>query len=175
MPKDAPNSGAEARHSALPPDPNAVVLTTEPLVKDVPTDGQAPTAAAELKSPAEHARALKGVKTVKRAARVNNEPEEYELFHWQHAAAEALHGWKQHEHHEAKPIALSFDDYKAALLAASHPVTRRLDPKTGTLMLDGNSKPLEPVNSHEAAKNGWLVATDYEPHAPALSPHKDKG
>jgi hypothetical protein len=47
------------------------------------------------------------VKTVKRAAQVNGEPEEFELFHWQHAAAEALHGWKQHEHHEAKPILLS--------------------------------------------------------------------
>lgn len=172
MPKDTPNRGNADVREELPPDPAAVIMPATPLVTES-TPAETP-AAAELKSPVEHARALKGVKTVKRAARVNGEPEEFELFHWQHAAAEALHGWKQHEHHEAKPILLSLDDYKAALFAASHPITRRLDPKTNELMT-ADGKPLAPVNSHEAAEKGWLVATDYEPHAPALSPHKDKG
>lgn len=173
MPKDAPDSGADVRHSAVPPDPNTVVMTSDPLVTD--TSAPATPASAALKSPVDHARELKAVKTVRRAARINKEPAEYELFHWQHAAAEALHGWKQHAHHEQKPLSLSFEDYKAALLAASHPITRRLDPKTNKLMIDGEGKPLEPVNSHEAAGKGWLVVTDYEPHAPALSIHKDKG
>jgi len=183
MPKDTPNRGNADVREELPPDPAAVIMPATPLVTELPPaltttpPAAEPTPAkppvVELKSPADHARALKGVKTVKRAARVNGEPEEFELYHWQHAAAEALHGWKQHEHHEAKPILLSFDDYKSALLAASAPVTRRLDTKTGEPMKDGD-KLRDPVNSHEAAEKGWPVVTDYEPHAPALSQHKDK-
>lgn len=120
----------------------------------------------ELKSPLEHARDMKAVKTVKRTARVNGEPEEFTLFHWQHAAAEALHGWKQHEHHESAPILLSRKDYEAALLAASKPVTRAIGK-------DG--KPAgEPLDSYEAAKKGLPTITDYEPHEPALSPHYEK-
>jgi hypothetical protein len=182
MPKETPNRGNADVREELPPDPAAVIMPATPLVTEAkPALTTTPSATASpetpaavlLKAPADHARDLKGVKTVKRAAQVNGEPEEFELFHWQHAAAEALHGWKQHEHHEAKPILLSFDDYKAALLAASHPITRRIDPKTGELMA-ADGKLLEPVNSHEAAKHGWPVTTDYEPHAPALSQHKGK-
>jgi hypothetical protein len=173
MPKETPNRGNAEVREELPLDPAAVVMPATPIVEaGTSAPGAAP---AELKPPAEHAVALKAVKTVRRAARIGNEPEEFEIFHWQHAAAEALHGWKNHEHHEQAPILLSFDDYKAALIAASAPVTRRLDPKTHEPMLDATGKlPLKPVDSYEAAKNGWLVSTDYEPHAPALSKHKGK-
>lgn len=37
-----------------------------------------------------------------------------------HAAASALHGWHEHEHHEGSPLELSADDYAAALEAAAH-------------------------------------------------------
>jgi hypothetical protein len=165
MPKETPNRGNADVREDLPPDPAAVIMPATPIVTDAAKPDEKP-AATEPKSPAEHARDLKGVKTVKRAAQVNGESEEFELVHWQHAAAEALHGWKQHEHHEAKPILLSLDDYKAALIAASKPVTRLVD-KSGKLS--------EPIDSHEAAKKGLPTVTDYEPHKPALSPHKDKG
>ena len=170
MPKDTPNRGNADVREELPPDPSAVVMPATPIVAETTAT---PTPTVETKSPAEHARDLKGVKPVKRAARVNGEPEEFELFHWQHAAAEALHGWKQHEHHEQKPIQLSFEVYKSALLAASHPVTRRVD-ANGAQLLGEDGKPLDPVNSNDAAEKGWLVVTDYEPHAPALSEHKGK-
>jgi hypothetical protein len=171
MPKESPDRGNADVRGELAPDPNAVVMPATPMVESSTTSG---SVAAELKAPADHARTLKGVKTVKRAARVNGEPEEFELFHWQHSAAEALHGWRNHEHHEQKPIAISFEDYKSALLAASHPVTRLVD-ANGAILLGSSGKPLDPVDSYEAAMNGKLVRTDYEPHAPALSIHKEKG
>lgn len=37
-----------------------------------------------------------------------------------HAAASALHGWHEHEHHEGSPLELSAEDYAAALEAAAH-------------------------------------------------------
>lgn len=127
-------------------------------------------AVAELKgtaTPAEHAKALGGVKTVQRAARVNGEPASFELFHQFHAAAEALHGWREHAHHTGKPIELTREDYEAALKAAAAPVTRAVDK-------DG--KPTgAALDSLEAANKGIPTITDYEPHKPALSPHKGKG
>jgi hypothetical protein len=125
------------------------------------------TKAVTTATPEEHAKALGGVKTVQRSAVVNNEPASFELFHQFHNGAAALHGWREHEHHEGKPIQLSADDYKAALKAASAPVTRALDK-------DG--KPTgDPIDSLEAAQKGIPTITDYEPHAAALSPHKGKG
>jgi len=119
----------------------------------------------ELLTPDQHAEALKAVKTVTRSARVNGEPEQFKLYHWQHAAAAALHGWAQHAHHEAEPIKLSRKDYESALKAASYPVTRVL--KDGKFVG-------EIVDSHEAAAKGIPTFTDYEPHKPALSPHYEK-
>jgi len=138
------------------------------MAKDFPTTGEGGTGApAGLPTPEEHAKALGGVKTVQRAARVNGEPATFDLFHPFHNGAAALHGWAEHAHHEGKPIQLSGDDYKAALKAASAPITRALDK-------DG--KPTgEPVDSLEAANAGIPTITDYEPHKPALSPHKGKG
>lgn len=137
------------------------------MAKDNPDPGGADVCPpSDLKSPLEHAQDMKAVKTVVRTARVNGEPETFELFHWQHAAAEALHGWKQHAHHEAAPIRLSRNDYDNALRAASHPVTRAVD-KDGKAFGD-------PIDSHEAAAKGITARTDYEPHAPALSIHYGK-
>jgi len=59
-----------------------------------------------------------------------------------HAAAAALHGWAQHEHHEAGPMALSAEDYDQALKAAAK-LPKAEDGKRPT----------------------------YKPHLPALSPH----
>lgn len=38
---------------------------------------------------------------------------------WKHGAAEALHDWKGHEHHQGAKIQLSREDYVAALEAAT--------------------------------------------------------
>ena len=40
---------------------------------------------------------------------------------WKHAAASALHGWKEHAHHENRPMELSAEDYAAALKAVEAP------------------------------------------------------
>ncbi len=149
------------------------------MSKDFPKTGEGGTAApaeqpakaaapdASLATPLEHAKALKLVRTHERSARVNNEPATFDEFSPQHAAAAALHGWKEHEHHEGKPIRLSTEAYKAALHAAFNPITRALGK-------DG--KPTgEPIDSHEAAAKGVPTFTDYEPHTSALSPHKGKG
>jgi hypothetical protein len=62
-----------------------------------------------------------------------------------HASAVVLHGWRQHAHHEGKPILLSREDYLAALAATqvAHDVT---------------------ADEPDA----------YRPHLPALSHHKSK-
>jgi hypothetical protein len=123
-------------------------------------------------TPEEHAKALGGVKTVTRAAVVGNQPASFELYHQFHAGAEALHGWREHAHHAGEPIKLSADDYKAALKAASEPKTRVVDDveRKGQALKKGAE-----IDSHKAAELGVPVITDYEPHAPALSPHKGKG
>jgi hypothetical protein len=46
---------------------------------------------------------------------------------WQFAAAEMLHGWREHAHHEGKPMALSRAAFEEALKAAVEP-TRELKP-----------------------------------------------
>lgn len=130
-------------------------------------DPEPSTKAIETATPNDHAKAMGGVKKVDRAARVNNQPATFDHYHEFHAAASALHGWPEHEHHEGKGIQLSREDYEAALRAAAKPVTRALDK-------DG--KPTgEPVDSLEMANKGVPTITDYEPHKPALSPHRGKG
>lgn len=158
MSKDFPKT-AEGGGAA----PAALVASPEPIAKPV-DDGKA--------SPEEHAKALGGAKTVTRAARVNSEPASFELYHPFHNGAEALHGWREHAHHEGAPIRLSVDDYKAALKAASAPITRVAD----DVACKGQSfKKDAEIDSHKAADLGVPVITDYKPHAAALSPHKGKG
>ena len=162
MAKDIPSrEGADVYASPVPDKIGPVAANVEPTESTKPVE-----VATTLATPAAHAEALKAVKTIARSARVNGEPETFQLFHWQHAAAEALHGWKQHEHHEGKPIELSRGDYEAALVAASVPVTRAIG-------RDG--KPTgEPLDSAKAAAEGVPTITDYEPHKPALSSHYSK-
>lgn len=83
-------------------------------------------------------------------------------YSWQHAAAAALHGWAEHEHHAGEALKLSAEDYKKALLAASEPVTR---------IVGKDGKPGDKTNSEDAANRGIQTVTDYEPHAAAVSPH----
>lgn len=128
-------------------------------------------------TPAEHAKAIKGgVQNVTRVAVVGNQSESFELYHPQHAGAEALHGWKEHAHHEGAPILLTKSDYENALRAAAEPVTRVVAGfQPNTKQAAAGFKPGEKVDSHKAATFGVPVITDYEPHKPALSPHKGKG
>jgi hypothetical protein len=138
-----------------------------PVAGHVDAEPSTKAVSADLATPEEHAKAFGGVKPVQRAARVNNEPASFELYHQFHNGAEALHGWREHAHHTGAPIQLSADDYKAALKAASTPVTR---------VLDKEGKPTgEPVDSLDMANKGIPTITDYEPHQAALSPHKGKG
>lgn len=161
MAKDFPKAEAGTAAPADQPD------------KVGPVTGQAEpepsTKAIEAKTatPEEHAKAMGGVRTVQRAATLQGQPESFELYHHLHAAAAALHGWPEHAHHEGAQIQLSEDDYKAALQAASKPVTRAVDK-------DGKTTG-EPLDSHEAAAKGVPTITDYEPHKPALSPYRGKG
>jgi hypothetical protein len=128
----------------------------------------APAGKTEPASPHEHAKALGSFR--KRSMRagdvavtsINGQSVSTDNYSWQHNAAAALHGWAEHEHHEAKPLEMSADDYKAALLAASKPVTR-------VIRKDG--KPGDVIDSHEAADRGIPTHTDYEPHPAALSRH----
>lgn len=122
----------------------------------------------KLAAPHDHAKAIGSFRSRKARAgdvavtSINGQSVSTDEYSWQHNAAAALHGWAEHEHHEAAPIALSLDDYKLALLAASAPVTRVIakDGKLGAK-----------VDSHEAAAKGIPTVTDYEPYAPALSQH----
>ncbi len=41
---------------------------------------------------------------------------------WRYAAAETLHGWREHEHHAGAPIQLAEEDYDGAIEAVSAPV-----------------------------------------------------
>ena len=141
------------------------------MAKDLPNPGEAGIALpahAPLASPLDHAKARKQVRVgVARMARINGESATIDVYSPQHASAAALHGWAEHAHHAGKEIELSEEDYAAALAAAFAPVTRAVGK-------DG--KPTgEPIDSHEAAAKGLPTITDYEPHKPALSPHKGKG
>lgn len=125
-----------------------------------------------LLSPQQHAKALGGVKTRQRVAQVNGQPDTFEDYHPFHAAAEALHGWREHEHHEGEPIRLTREEYEAALKAASAPITRVAD---DVERKSESFKKGTPIDSHKAAELGVPVITDYEPHKAALSPHRGKG
>lgn len=128
-----------------------------------------------LATPEEHAKTLPGgVKEVERFARVGNQSETFTLFHQQHAAAEALHGWKQHAHHEGAPILLTKEAYENALRAAGSPVTRVVKDFDGKGKL-ASYKPGDKVDSYKAAELGVPTTTDYEPHPQALSQHAGKG
>lgn len=124
--------------------------------------------ATKLGSPHDHAKAVGSFRSRKArggdviVSSVNGQSVSADEYSWQHNSAAALHGWAEHEHHEAKPIELSVEAYRAALLAASEPVTR---------VIDKDGKPGATIDSHEAAKSGIPTLTDYEPHAPALSKH----
>lgn len=117
-------------------------------------------------SPLDHAKSLGLYRSEPKFAVVSGTSDTLEVFSPQHMAAEALHGWKEHAHHTGKPIELSADDYKAALHAAYHPVTR---------VVDKDGKRGVKIDSLEAANKGTPTTTDYEPHPAALSIHNNKG
>jgi hypothetical protein len=122
---------------------------------------------------------------------VNGQAVDMGVFSWQHNAAAALHGWAENEHHEGKPVELSLDDYKKALLAASAPVVRATvdvdrdvivktekDGKTETKTVRVTAKAGDVIDTRklgvtteDLAMAGVSHAADYEPHAPALSKH----
>lgn len=154
-----------------------------------PADAAAPAAKTGTASPHEHAKALGSF--AERKARggsvvvssLNGQSVSNGVYSWQHAAAAALHGWAEHEHHEAKPIQLSADDYKAALLAASAPVIRSAVDFSGSVpngkgnvslsSKKGDKIDLQKLDLSTAdlASAGVAFTADYEPHTTSLSKH----
>jgi len=63
---------------------------------------------------------------------------------WQHATAEQLHGWKLHEHHAGKPMALTEAQYRGALEAAA---ASKLEPHAEALSEHLKREPREPVEA----------------------------
>lgn len=146
-------------------------------------------------SPLAHAKAIGAHKTRElrkgdvAVTSINGQAVDMGLFSWQHNAAAALHGWAEHEHHEAKPVDLSLDDYKKALLAASAPVVRaavdvdkdvKFTVEKETKSVRVSAKKGEPIDlrklhpkltTEDLAMAGVSFTADYEPHAPAMSKH----
>lgn len=160
-----------------------------------PAKVRAPDAATKA-TPHEHAKALGSYKERQlgkgevAVTAVNGKAVELGRYSFQHASAVALHGWAEHEHHEAKPIDLSLDDYKKALLAASAPVVRAaVDFEDVELVIKGEDKKPDrkvrvtakkgdvidlrklEITTEDLANKGLSFVADYEPHAPALSKH----
>lgn len=122
--------------------------------KDAPGKDKAPAAAADIRTPDEWCRELFPARRVNpRSERTRPHAEL-----WKHAAAEALHGWREHAHHEGKPMELSRADYEKALEAACEPKAPKDKPAAG--------KPGEPPVPPPRAS--------YQPHAAALSKHAPK-
>jgi hypothetical protein len=48
-------------------------------------------------------------------------PGQAEHFGWQFAAAETVHGWREHAHHTGAPMQLTEQDYDAAIAAVCNP------------------------------------------------------
>jgi hypothetical protein len=154
---------------------------------DNSSDGaKADVRAEALATPHEHAVALGAFRTRKLqagavVAAIGGGTPNLDEYSWQHAAAAGLHGWTEHEHHAAEPMRLAAAAYKAALVAASTPVSRAAvdferaaDPKRKLpelLIAKGDNIKEHKLTSQLAAEIGLPVTTDYEPHAPALSPH----
>lgn len=143
-----------------------------------------------LASPHEHAVALGSHRTRKLqpgavVAAIGGGTPSLEEYSWQHAAAAGLHGWTEHAHHAGEPIQITADAYKAALLAATTPVTRatadfdkevserqakELGLKSRVVMIaKGDDIRDHKLDSHKAAAIGVPTHTDYEPHPAALS------
>lgn len=66
-----------------------------------------------------NARLIQGVVAFGRPGERPTPGQELEVT-WQHAAAEQLHHWKDHAHHDGQPIQLTRADYLAALAAAAN-------------------------------------------------------
>lgn len=151
----------------------------------------AATSSTELHSPLEHAKAL-GAHKPRQPMRpgdvavssVNGQSVDMSANSWQHNAAAALHGWAEHEHNEAKPIELSLDDYKKALLAASVPVVRAAADAERSIKKDDKSvvnvKVLKgevidlrrlQLTTYDLANAGIPFTAAEEPHPGALSKH----
>ena len=112
-------------------------------------------------TPEEHARATGQVEREEREPITINGERSGPAYTWQHAAAAALHGWNHHKLHDAEPLLITQDAYKAALKAVEAPVAHAVNRKSDRRVLAGSEKPgAEESLSH-----------DYVPHAGALSKH----
>jgi hypothetical protein len=119
-------------------------------------------------TPDELAKATGNAEQVKADVRFGGGRPDKELrYSWQHAAAAQLHGWAAHEHHAGAPIALTREDYEAALKAATETVTR---------LVNKDGSPGEALDAHGCARlNGAKpTVSRYEPHPAALSTHAPK-
>jgi hypothetical protein len=154
----------------------------------------APAPGTELRSPLEHAKAIGAHKA--RELRpgevavhsVNGQPVDMTVSSWQHNAAAALHGWNEHEHHEAEPLKLSLDDYKKALLAASAPAIRAVADVSKSITVKpekGDARTVSVsagagdvidtrklgITTYDLANAGISFTAAEEPHPAALSKH----
>lgn len=102
-----------------------------------------PAAPAELRSPRDWAEKLGFI--VRGDARL---PQSLTFPKMEHAVADKLHGWSQHEHHfQNEPLKLSRADYEKALEAASNPTTKVILPHEPAL------SPVSPIaRSRKAAE-----------------------
>ncbi len=91
-----------------------------------------------------------------------NGVQERARFSWQHEAASALHGWKDHEHDADEPMQLTRAAYLAALEAACEPEHAACCPKRGQV-----------IGDKDPAKNAQILAEhgQYAPAPEALSPY----
>lgn len=71
---------------------------------------------------------------------------------WKHAAAAAMHGWKEHAHHSAKAMRMSAEDYGKALAAACKPPTKDARPHGPALSQYAASKVTQKVRDAAAEK-----------------------
>jgi hypothetical protein len=191
--KSSGKSGADLQ-AQVDANPGAAVVVPHgetTLSKPLDVSNGAKLVAVDRKSPHEHAKTI-GAHKQRELRRgdvavtsVNGQAIDLSVYSWQHNAAAALHGWAEHEHHEAKPVDLSIDDYKKALLAASSPVVRAAVDVDATLTSSKSEKPVHVIakagdvldlrklglTTEDLAMKGVSFVADYEPHEPALSKH----
>lgn len=95
---------------------------SKPKTKTKPS----PKPRADKKSPDDWMHALQKFKV---GPKVGTRPR-VKIPFWQHNAAAALHGWKQHQHDTPEPLLLTEKNYLAALAAVEKP---HLMPHPGAL------------------------------------------
>lgn len=128
-----------------------------------PAEPEAPKYDPSSATPEEHARALGELLRQEREPIRINGRKPGPLFSWRHAAAAQLHGWNHHVLHDAEPLKITQDAYKAALQAVEAPVAH-------VVAKDGKRR-VHDAKAKLELKAGEHVVHDYAPHEAAVSKH----